>query len=291
MPFRTDLAMENTSPHSGNLPKGVTQEEHSFGGLTINTVEITDQEGAKLIGKPQGRYVTVMTPPFYGSTELSDEEIEHIAGEIASFLPGEGLVFIVGLGNNDITPDAVGPRTARSVLATRHFSGEVSSTVGLSSLRPTAAIAPGVLGQTGIESSEIIHSIVRDINPSAVVVIDALAARDISRLGSTVQISNSGISPGSGVQNQRKELSKNTLGVPVVSIGIPTVVDAVTLVNDLTGGDGETQFLVGKEAERMMITPREIDVLIDHACKTLALAINKALQPDMTLDELVYLGG
>lgn len=293
MPFRTDLAMEGAEPHRGSLPAGVSVDEYEFGSLTIHSVKITGKEGAEAIGKPVGEYTTITTPPFYGSVEVEEEEISAIAREIAAMLPKQGLILVVGLGNNDITPDAVGPRTAHQILATRHISGELAEKSGIGALRPAAAIAPGVLGQTGIETSEIIRSIVRDIRPSAVVVVDALAARSASRLGNTIQIANSGISPGSGVMNSRKELSERTLGVPVVSIGIPTVVDAATLAGDLLeGGEDDLEKrrqLFEPRGQSMMITPREIDVLIGHACRTLALAINKAFQPGMTLEEIGYL--
>ena len=293
MPFRTDLAMEGAETHRENLPKGVVMDEYSFGGLNIHNVKITDAAAGEIIGKPVGEYTTVTTPPFYGPTEMEEEEIGAIAKEISAMLPQSGLVLVVGLGNNDITPDAVGPRTVHQVLATRHISGEIASQTGFDALRPTAAIAPGVLGQTGIETSEIIRSIVQDIQPSAVIVIDALAARSAARLGNTIQISNSGISPGSGVMNSRKELSKRTLGVPVISIGIPTVVDAATLAGDLLDCDEKNldkrRRLFEPQGQAMMITPREIDTLIGRACKTLSLAINKALQPAMTLEELGYL--
>ncbi len=293
MSIRTDLALEATEPHREKLPSGITQTDESSGNLAINRVKITEKEAADLIGKPIGEYVTVTVPAFSGSTELEESEIEVIAKEISAMLPKEGLILVAGLGNNDITPDAVGPRTVRQILATRHISGEVAQQSGLSSLRPTAAIAPGVLGQTGIESAEIIKSLVQDLKPSAVIVIDALASRSASRLGNTIQIANSGISPGSGVQNARKELSQQNLGVPVVSIGIPTVVDATTLASDLLQSSDEDletrRSLFEPNGSIMMITPREIDVLIGHACKTLSLSINKALQPDMTLEEIGYL--
>lgn len=292
MPFRTDLAAESCMQYADSLPSGVVQEESVFGNLHIHNVRITDETGARLIGKPQGEYVTVTVPPFSGAVEVTEEEIGRIAGEISRMLPEEGLVLVVGLGNNDITPDAVGPRTVHQVLATRHIGGELARQSGLDKLRPAAAIAPGVLGQTGIETAEIVHSIVRDIRPAAVVVIDALAARSAARLGNTIQIADTGISPGSGVFNSRKELSRQSLGVPVISIGIPTVVDAATLASDLldSGGDVEhRRQMFEPQGQAMMITPREIDTLIGHACRTLSLAVNKAVQPHMTLEELGYL--
>ncbi|MCL2035400.1 MAG: GPR endopeptidase [Oscillospiraceae bacterium] len=290
MAFRTDLALEATEAHLTELDKGVIQKDETICDLTINRVKIVSDEAAGIIGKPPGDYITITVPAFYSQHEISEERICAIADEIRAMLPKDGLVLVVGLGNNDITPDAVGPRTVRQVLATRHISGELAAESGLPDLRAAAAIAPGVLGQTGIETSEIIRSLVDDIAPSAVIVIDALAARSASRLGNTVQIATSGISPGSGVMNSRKELSRETLGVPVVSIGIPTVVDAATLAGDLLKGGGEDfRGLFEPEGNAMMITPREIDVLIGHACKTLSLAVNKALQPGMTLEEIGYL--
>lgn len=293
MAFRTDLALEATETHSGKLPEGVTHTERREGNLAVDSVEIANADAGKMLGKPAGKYITVTVPSFSGAVELDEEEINTVAKEIAAMLPEEGLVLVVGLGNNDITPDAIGPRTVRQILATRHITGELARQSGIPGLRAAAAIAPGVLGQTGIETSEIIRSLVETLGPRAVIAIDALAARSTSRLGNTVQIANSGISPGSGVMNSRKELSKETLGVPVVSIGIPTVVDAATLAGDLLdNADNDLdkrRKLFEPEGTPMMITPREIDVLIGRACKTLSLMINKALQPDMTLEEIGYL--
>jgi len=293
MPFRTDLAIEAAQSHMGKLPPGVVQKEYATGQLTINTVEISSAEGARLVGKPAGSYTTITSPPLHSSAVLDEEEIDAIASRIRDMLPREGLVLVVGLGNNDITPDAIGPRCIHQILATRHISKELSEQSGLGVLRPAAAIAPGVLGQTGIETSEIIRSIVDDIHPAAVIVVDALAARSASRLGNTIQISSTGISPGSGVMNRRKELSQDTLGVPVVSIGVPTVVDANTLASDLLDCNEEDEEkcreLFEPRGEALMITPREIDLLISHACKTLALAINKALHPQMTMEDIGFL--
>ncbi|MEG1996698.1 MAG: GPR endopeptidase, partial [Oscillospiraceae bacterium] len=166
---------------------------------------------------------------------------------------------------------------------TRHVLNGVSSSNGLNSLQSVSAIAPGVLGQTGIETSQIIRSICNEIKPSCVIVIDALASKSISRLGRTIQISNTGISPGSGVQNSRSELSKKTLGVPVICVGVPTVVDMATIAKDILGV-GETE-----NGENMMVTPREIDLVIEHAAKTVAFSVNLALQPSLTLQDLVAL--
>ncbi len=291
MAHRTDLATELAAQAAPSLP-GLTRKLESFGALRIETVSVTTPQAAKAVGKPAGDYVTVTTPPFHAAQEVTEEETAAIARHIAAMLPESGLILIVGLGNNDITPDAVGPRTVRRVLATRHIGGEAKRQAGLEDLRPVAALAPGVLGQTGIETSEIVGAVVKDIRPAAVVVIDALAARDAGRLGRTVQIANTGIAPGSGVHNSRKELSGTTLGVPVVSIGVPTVIDAATLAADLLPGGEDRDDVRARfapEGVAMMITPREIDSLLARACRVLSQAVNKALQPSLTLEELDYL--
>lgn len=289
MGYRTDLAAEQASLAGGKLP-GVTTSREKTNNMAIERVQV-EESGAGALGKPAGNYVTISLQPF--SKGLRDNrEIETVAAEIKKMLPEEGLVLVVGLGNTDITPDAIGPRAAHGIIATRHIDGEYARQNGLEGLRPTAAIAPGVLGQTGMESSEIIASIVKETNPAAVIAIDALAARDTNRLGTTIQISDTGISPGSGVNNRRKELSKATLGVPVIAVGVPTVVDAVTLAYDLLGGEDR----VREELERLepqgkvlMVTPRDIDQLLEHAANLLSKAINLALQPSLSLDDIGFL--
>ena len=285
MAFRTDLAMECCDTLKDSLPGGICRSSYTFDEICVETVEITEDEAAQALGKPKGKYITITTPHFASSRDVSDDEINKIAQEIRGLLPESGTVLVVGLGNDDITPDAIGPRTAHQILATRHIDKNAAMQAGLGELRPTAALVPGVLGQTGIESSQIVLALVKAIQPSAVIVVDALAARSVSRLGNTIQISNSGISPGSGVMNTRKELSRQTLGVPVISAGIPTVVDAATLIGDLLGGEPE----LDDSCFGMMVTPRDIDQLIGHACRTLALAMNRALQKELSFEVISYL--
>lgn len=290
MSVRTDLAAE-LAAQAKPIP-GLEQQEERFGCLHFHTVRITGGKAAQAVQKPMGRYVTVTTPPFQKAEEITEEEIAAIARQIAAMLPEQGLIFVVGLGNNDITPDAIGPRTVHQILATRHIGEELKKQARLERLRPVAVLSPGVLGQTGIETCEIIAAVVRDVNPAAVVVVDALAAREATRLGNTIQIADTGISPGSGVQNSRRELSRDTLGVPVVSVGVPTVIDATTLASELLQGEEDLEqcrMLFEPRGTQMMITPREIDQLLSRACKTLSLALNKALQPEMTLEEIGYL--
>jgi len=277
--------MERCAALGESLPDGICRCNYTFGNIFVELIKVTTDKAAGNIGKPKGKYITVTTPPFESSLEVSEEEIDKIAQEIRDLLPNSGTILVVGLGNDDITPDAIGPRTAHQIIATRHIGLEAAAQAGLGELRPTAVLVPGVLGQTGVESCEIVRALTQAIKPAAVIVIDALAARSVSRLGNTIQISNSGISPGAGVMNTRKELSQKTLGVPVVSTGIPTVVDAATLVSDILGKELE---LDGCHRQ-MMVTPRDIDQLIGHACRTLALAINRAVQNNLSIETISYL--
>ena len=308
--YRTDLAMESTRLHAHHLPPGVTQQEETTGALTVHTVTITDTAAANLLDKPIGRYSTLCLPPFATSDTPEEEELNHMARLLGDFLPEQGTILVVGLGNRDITPDAIGPQTAHQVLATRHLvapppngdrhgitannSDHAASQPqnalppSLTGLRPTVVIAPGVLGQTGVEASEIIRAIAQAVKPAAIIAVDALAAGDTARLGNTIQISNTGIAPGSGVQNRRKALNRNTLGAEVIAVGIPTVVDAQTLARDLRR-PGEPPTEESTATAPLMITPRDIDVLISHGSRLLALIINKALQPHLDWQEIQYL--
>ena len=172
-----------------------------------------------------------------------------------------------------------------------HIRGEIARAAGLEGLRPVAVLAPGVLGQTGIETGELLAAAVEQGKPAAVIAIDALASRSLSRLGCTVQLADTGISPGSGVGNKRKELSRETLGVPVIAMGVPTVVDAMTLAADLLGEEDAHRLLtkVQPDGRAMMVTPREIDMLIDRAAFLCSLAVNTALQPTLSPDDILAL--
>jgi len=285
--LRTDLAVESTAQYQNNLPQGVTVEEMERAGGKLTRVQITNDDAAQKLGRAKGTYITIELPAVSGSVDPSDDVTHLLAEELAALLPKQGAVLVVGLGNEDITPDALGPQAAHQIFATRHIPDQVAKQTGLDGLRPVAAVVPGVLGQTGIETSEIVRSIVRDLQPSAVIVIDAFASRSLERLGRTVQLADSGISPGSGVLNSRQELSQTSLGVPVVSIGIPTVVDGATLACDLLGCEEELK--IAPEARTMMVTPRDIDAIIKRGAKHLSLAINCALQPQLSLEDITYL--
>ena len=275
--FRTDLALEMLK-NASEAPNGVTHREEFCNDISVSYTKILDDIGAKHIGKPIGDYITITLP-----TPLPDTAEEVIAKQLSSLLPkGASSFLVLGLGNRDVTPDALGPKVAENILATRHIGNDLATKIGLKGLKSVAVLSPGVLSQTGLEVSEILTAVVKNTKPDAVIVIDALAARSIKRLGCTVQITNTGITPGAGVGNARKEISQSTLNTPVISIGIPTVVDASTLVYDLTGktGDGDT----------LIVTPKDIDTMIFDLARLLGHSINAAIQSEIDseiLHELV----
>lgn len=291
--FRTDLAVE-AQEMTGSDISGLESSTFRQGEMTVTHITISSEQAAQSLGKPQGQYITIEVPPLTDDFQNQDERIRLAADRIQTLLPEKGLVLVAGLGNSDITPDDLGPRTASTVLATRHISQELARAVGLEGLRPVAVLAPGVLGQTGIETGELLYSIIQRLKPSALIVVDALASRRLDRLGCTLQISDAGISPGSGVGNARPHISRDTMGIPVISMGVPTVVDAATLATDLLEceSDQEEELVrrkVSPRGEAMMVTPREIDLLIDRAAYLTGMAINCALQPGFSVQDLAAL--
>lgn len=293
MNFRTDLAMEAVQLLK-HTDSGIKQHKKNIGDLEITQVTIETDSAAKKLDKLKGEYITVELPTFTDNFQDIDDKIDVISKQIRFLLPNKGAIFVVGLGNEAITPDALGPKTIKSILATRHITGEIARSTGLEALRSVAAIAPGVLGQTGIEVSEIIQSVVKKINPAALIVVDALASMETSRLGTTIQICNTGISPGSGVGNARPGINQESMGIPVIGIGVPTVVDAQTLAQSLFDSveNQNSEKITQKTAPRgepMMVTPREIDLLIERASKLLAMSINGALQPNFSVEDIMSL--
>ncbi|MBQ7596653.1 MAG: GPR endopeptidase [Clostridia bacterium] len=286
MDFRTDLAIEKCETLPDMKSYGVLSEVTQHKDVRLTKIRITNERGERELGKPRGTYITAEIPPLTKYSVCDEELISFLGGQLASLLPKSGTVLTVGLGNENITPDALGPESCSVILATRHISAELAKSAGLGDLRPSAVLSPGVMGQTGVESAEIIKSLVGFLDPAAVIVIDALAARRLSRLGCTVQMADSGIVPGSGVDNARSALNKETLGVPVISVGIPTVVDALTLANDITGSD-RSDYPDFKE--NMIVTSREIDLVIGRASKLVGMTVNKALQPHVSVDEMLML--
>lgn len=301
MNLRTDLATEAV-PNTDLPAKDVAVHTHQNGAVTLTYTQIRTEAGAAAVGKPVGQYVTMDLPPLSDSDEQLREHAELLGEELKRLLPPRGSVLVVGLGNESITPDAIGPATARLVLATRHIEGEFARASGLCDLRPTAVVHPGVVGETGVETAELVRGVCRTVRPAAVIAVDALAAASPSRLGTTVQMSDGGIAPGAGVGNHRCALDCHTLGVPVIAIGVPTVVDAASLFvpaaasktneeaplvpppTEASEADGESNAL-----RYLMVTPREIDLLIHRCARLIAMSIHKALHPAYDPLELMSL--
>lgn len=278
MNFRTDLAVESFSEEE--LPRGVKRMKRGR-AFNITEIIISDDSCLKTLGKGKGRYITLETGSLSRFSDNYDEMTEEFAEELRELLP-EGEILVAGLGNNDITPDSLGPLVTSKVLATRHLRDELDSNEEsfLTSLRRVSTIAGGVLGQTGIETSEIIRALCREIKPAGVIAVDALACSDVSRLGTTIQLTDSGISPGSGVSNARRELSEKNLGIPVIAIGVPTVVDMYTIVRSFTGTEPDNAM------PNMIVTPRDIDRLIERASLLVAFGIDLALHNELSLSDV-----
>jgi len=276
MQQRTDLALENKEMHN-NLPNGVTCKEEKCGEAKVTIIDIINDEGEKALGRRMGKYITVEVPAFSDNVH-SEQLLNTVISQFNLLLPKADNILVVGLGNNNITPDALGPLACQNILATRHIEKELARSAGLEKINSISVLVPGVLGQTGIEAFNIIKGVVEEISPSAVIVIDALASLNVSRLGCTLQMSNTGIEPGAGVGNARFEISQNTLGIPVIAMGVPTVVDATNLVRDLVGEGAK----LNPDGRQMIVTPREIDLLIDRAATLISEVINFALYPNIS---------
>ncbi len=290
---RTDLAVEERELLGEDI-KGVRYSKEEIEGLPIERLHIGTQRAGQLLKKPVGTYITVELPPLTDSIRDTDSRVKALSEEIRRLLPVNGLVLIAGLGNVEITPDALGPKAASKVLATRHIQGEIARSTGLDKLRAVAVVNTGVTGQTGIETGELLQGVIKNIRPSAVIAVDALASRRLERLGCTVQISDTGISPGAGVGNRRIRIDQDTMGVPVIAVGVPTVVDALTLAFDLLDISDEKEGrelsdAVSPQGRSMVVTPKEIDLLIDRAAHLISLAINMALQTDIDTEDLLDL--
>ncbi len=274
MKSKTDLAVECYEESEKTKLKGVKVTNN--GGIT--TVRVLDENGEREIGKPVGTYITVEVPSFVNDTDIFDGRLKKISEILKSLLPAQcDNILVAGLGNMDITADALGPKTNSYVLATRHISSELKKEMGFENLKRVSTVRTGVLGETGIESAEIIKGIVDVIHPSCVIAVDALASSSAERLGTTVQLSDTGIFPGSGVGNHRFEISEKTLGIPVVAIGIPTVVS--------------TGVIRGADDDSMFVTPREIDRVTEQGAKLIGMSINVCLQSDISERDLYALVG
>lgn len=293
--MRTDLAVEakeiwRESAETQTELSGVRAGDKTAHGFNVTTVEILDETGARELQKPVGKYVTVELDSFirreddaFGRGVLAlSEEISAMLGLIQS-----DRVLVVGLGNDAITADAIGPATMRSTMVTNHLVEKMPEQFG--TWRRVFAMESGVLGTTGIETAELIRAVTERIRPDRVIVVDALATRKLSRICRTVQLADTGIVPGSGVGNARAAINRETLGVSVTAIGVPTVVDAGTLVADLMeqAGHGDIQAenfeLFGGG---MVVTPKEIDQNVSDISKLVGYAINMALHPGVTIEDI-----
>ena len=308
--FRTDLASERRdiyqkANHLENEIDGIESTKEDINeNIKVERVKITNENGEKAIGKPIGNYITIDVKNLKIAQE---DEIQKAAETLSNELKSvidihidkQGEVLVVGLGNIYVTPDSLGPKVINEIEVTRHIINYLPQYVE-EGTRMVSAISPGVLGTTGIETVEILKGIVDNINPKLVIVIDALASRSIERISSTVQLSDTGIVPGAGVGNTRSEISKNTLGIPVVAIGIPTVVETAVLVNDcldlfiqklqdeaksndyLNQLKEEDNYQEIKEVllpkdYNLIVTPKEIDDLIENMTEIVATGINQSL--------------
>lgn len=273
MALRTDLAMEAEalwqSSAAGNtaLP-GVRARSWEENGLALHQVEILDEEGERALGKPRGTYLTLSAPELDRRRKEAAPVLAKYIGRLLSVKENE-RVLVVGLGNRAVTPDGIGPLTAERIFVTGHLPGRMPQLFG--DIRSVYTLTPGVLGMTGMESAEIAAGVVERGKPDKAVVVDALAAASRERLCRTVQLTNAGIVPGSGVGNSRAAFSQESLGIPVCAVGVPTVLDA------------------GEEGEPLMVTPRDIDERVRRFSNLLAAGINQALFPDWTSDEIAQL--
>lgn len=283
MDFHTDLAMERQEICENRHSENVRVKTETRENAKITEIEILNAKGEKELGKPKGTYITVEVPEFSHDSELLDGRLSALVDAIRNLLPkGSCSALIAGLGNENITPDALGPRTINNIFATRHIDKATAISLGFGELNPVSAVSLGVLGQTGIESAELIAGIAEDIHPDVILTVDALAARSAERLGNTVQLTDTGLTPGSGVGNHRRAIREEILGVPVIALGVPTVIDTETL---LSSTEKDNNLLAN--APRMMVCPRDIDTVIKRASRYLALAINCALQPTLS-PELLF---
>jgi spore protease len=295
---RTDLAAEardlwRESAGAGVLPDGVAADTETVGGYTVETLRVLDERGAEALGKPVGTYITVELGELLAKEEGAFARgAELLASRLRSLLgPDRNAdVLVAGLGNSAITPDDLGPRSADYVLATRHLTESLPEHFGF--LRRVSVVKTGVCGVTGVESAEMVRALVSALRPSAVIAVDALASRRLGRVCRTVQLSDAGIIPGSGVGNSRAELSLRTLSVPVIAVGVPTVVDAATLAADLAemaniGKFDSEDF--GSFGRSMIVTPREIDARIEDISKLIGYALNLALQDELSVADITQL--
>lgn len=291
--IRTDLALESHEIASKNKKSaidGVIFSEEVFDKYKLTRIEILSPEGEKETGKPMGKYLSLDVGKIWNR---GADEIECVCSLLANMITelskNSESVLVAGLGNTEITADALGPKALSHIIVTRHLKSEEATFFKSMNFFDISALAPGVLSQTGIETMECIKSITDKIKPSLVIAIDALATGDVSRLGSVIQISDTGISPGSGVGNRRSSLNKKSLGIPVISIGVPTVVDAISLTRNMCEHcdteiiSKETQ----KEYENMFVTPKDCDKIIAFMSQLIGYSINTAFHKSLSFADMI----
>ena len=277
MGIRTDLAVEAhelAREESGEL-SGVRAETMVHGAITKTVVDILNESGAEALSKAKGRYITIEAPELKYSLDDYETVCEMIADELRVMCGESRLTLVVGLGNREITPDAIGSRVVSELIITNHLKTHMTEAVG-SEFGAVCAAAPGVMGTTGIETVEIVKGIAGRIKPDVIIAVDALAGADIRRVCTTVQLADTGIQPGSGVGNCREGLNEETLGVKVIAVGVPTVIAA-----ELLGGGS-----LPEEYRGLMVTTKDIDLVIRRMSKTVANGINLALHKDLTFRDI-----
>lgn len=307
MSIRTDLALEAHEVFCEDAKKdseidGVFAKVENDNRITVTKIKITNKNGERALGKPIGNYITIEAPDLKYSVSDYEKTCIKIAEELDKLLgdTGDKPVLVAGLGNTQITPDALGPAVMSKLIITRHMKKHLSDSFE-SDFSNVCAIAPGVLGTTGIETASIIKGVCRQVHPCAIIAVDALAARSTERISTTIQISDTGIQPGAGVGNRRDGLNKDTLGAKVIAIGVPTVVDASTIAQDALDAafskinnshvsDSEKEKTIknalSENISRLVVTPKDIDLVIERAAKTVANGINLALHKNLSFDDI-----
>ena len=287
MQFRTDLAIEVADEAQHLTDEDVGKDAFREGDTCVTRLHIRTDRAARALDKPKGAYITVEVPPLTDNEETLGKAAGLVANELTALLPAEGSVLVVGLGNRAITPDNIGPKAADQTMVTRHLVERVPEHFG--SFRPVAALAAGVLGTTGMESGEVVRAVAEQIKPACVVAVDALASRSLRRVCRTIQLADTGITPGSGVGNARAALNAETLGVPVIAVGVPTVVDAATLTCDVLAeaGKGELNPAALQGAgDGLIVTPKDIDTQVHDLAKVIGYGINLALHTGLTIGDV-----
>lgn len=275
----TDLAIESHEIHAERgEDDGIAVETRESNGLKVTVATVFKGEGEKKAGRPAGKYITIETGRvWHAGRDRFAAAANAAAAEIKALLPESGCVLAAGLGNESITSDSIGPKAVKSLIVTRHLKSMAPRLYSEAGFGELAAVAPGVLGQTGVESADLICGVCEKVSPACVIIIDSLAARRLDRLATTLQISDSGISPGSGVFNRRTELNPATLGVPVISVGVPTVVDARTLAADILESCGAGTAAAEAAPAGLFVTPKDADVIAKETARLVAYAINRAV--------------